>query len=72
MLWLRCDYVNCEREAEVIVVFDGKAYHLCRHHMSRLIRSLERNAKGRTASLRDFQVKRERGKIRVYISSSSS
>ena len=69
---MRCEYVNCEREAEVIVVFDGRAYHLCRYHMSRLIRSLEKNAKGRTASLQDFRVKKERGKIRVNIPSESS
>ena len=66
---MRCEYVNCENEAELIVVLEGHMYHLCRKHFNRILRRLERKAKRKEVSLSDFKVRKIRGRIQLTFSS---
>ena len=62
---MRCEYVNCDREAALIVVLNGHMYHLCKRHFENILRRLEKRAQRREASLSDFKVRKERGRIRL-------
>ncbi len=62
---MRCVYVNCDREAEVILVLDGHMRPLCKRHFKRFIRALEQLARQGEASLNDIEVKREKGRIAI-------
>ena len=69
---MRCEYVNCDAEGAVIVVLQGRMYHMCKKHFRRLLRAMERRAKRREVSLDDFTVRKERGRIRLYFAGSKT
>ncbi len=60
-----CSYVNCDNRAYLAVVVGGNRYPLCKRHYRLLVNRLVRLAlkRGR-ASLEEFEIKRERGKVR--------
>lgn len=60
-----CSYVNCDNRAYLAVVVGGSRYPLCKRHYRLLVNRLVRLAlkRGR-ASLEEFEIKRERGKVR--------
>jgi len=60
-----CSYVNCSNKAYLAVVVGGNRYPLCKRHYRLLVNRLVRIALryGR-ASLEEFEIKKERGKVR--------
>ena len=58
-------FVNCDNRAYLAVVVGGSRYPLCKRHYRLLVNRLVRLAlkRGR-ASLEEFEIKRERGKVR--------
>ncbi|RLE70383.1 MAG: hypothetical protein DRJ45_05260 [Thermoprotei archaeon] len=64
-----CKYVNCDRPAVIIIMFNEMEYPLCRRHWNKLEDVLTKiSLKRGEASLNSIKVRKERGRIRFIVS----